>query len=187
MYFYHMRRMKPVLLTSLLTLTIFVSVLFISCEKSAIKYNDTTLVRPCEDVVCLNGGACSDGVCHCAYGFEGVHCETKWSDKFIGTYKASDECYTGSNQYYLVNILPVPNYSGMLNIQNLGTACPGTSFVATINPEKTTFHIAPQSTCGNIYISGEGNMNGQYINIYLVQRDSVNHVSTNCSIVLDKQ
>lgn len=179
--------MKPVLLTCLLTLSVFITVLFISCEKSAITYNDTTKVRPCANVICLNGGACSDGVCHCANGYEGNHCETKWSDKFIGTYKASDDCFSGSGQYYMVNILPVPNYAGKIKIQNLGTACPGTAFEAIINPEKTTFHINPQSTCGNNYTSGEGNMNGQYINIYLVQRDSVNHTSTHCSIVLDKQ
>ena len=31
---------------------------------------------PCENVVCLNGGACSDGTCICPSGYTGAHCET---------------------------------------------------------------------------------------------------------------
>jgi hypothetical protein len=183
-----MRLLKPVYLTSLVTLSLFVVTAFFACKKKEIKYNDTTLVRPCDNVICLNGGSCSDGLCYCAAGFEGTKCDKKWSDRYIGTYKASDDCYNDSiNPYYLVNILPVPSFAQRINIQNLGTACPGTIIEATINAEKTSFIIPSQTTCGNIYISGNGNINGGFINVYLVQRDSSAHTSKYCSIILDKQ
>lgn len=182
-----MRITKPVYLTTLVTLSLFAITAFFACNKGDIKYNDTTKIRPCENVICLNGGVCTDGVCACAAGYEGVKCATKWSDRYIGTFKASDECYTGSNGYYIVNILPVPSYAQKINIQNLGTACPGTIIEAIINPEKTSFNIPSQTTCGNIYLSGNGSINGDYINVFLVQRDSSAHTTKTCSIILDKQ
>lgn len=178
---------KVVTLATVFTLTIFSTVLFFSCKKKAIKYNDSTLIRPCENVICLNGGTCKDGLCYCPVGYEGLKCATKWSEKFLGYYKASDECYTGTNNFYFVNITPILEYANKMTIHNLGTACPGTLLEAVINPEKTTFHIPSQTTCNNIYISGNGNINGDYINIYLEQRDSTNHTSNNCSIILDRQ
>lgn len=166
---------------------IFVVTLFVACKKKDIEYNDTTNIRPCENVICLNGGTCTDGVCNCAVGYEGTNCNKKWSDRFVGNYKATDECYTGSNEYYMVNILPFPNYASKINIQNLGTACPGQILEASINPERTAFKIPMQQICGNTYVGGEGSINGDYINIYLEQRDTMLHTSNNCSIVLDKQ
>jgi len=44
-----------------------------------------------------------------------------------------------------------------------------------------------QLTCGDIYLSGYGNLNGTYVNVYLTSRDTVLHTSTQCSIVLSKQ
>ena len=39
---------------------------------------------PCENAVCLNGGACSDGICICPSGYTGAHCETTISSNCAG-------------------------------------------------------------------------------------------------------
>ena len=36
----------------------------------------TACSDPCDDTVCLNGGACSDGTCICPDGFTGENCQT---------------------------------------------------------------------------------------------------------------
>lgn len=50
-------------------------VIIYACEKEGIQ--PPTPVNPCENVICLNGGACYDGDCHCANGYSGVRCQDK--------------------------------------------------------------------------------------------------------------
>lgn len=184
-----MNKFKLISGTSFAVLIVFSIAFFTSCEKKAIKYNDTTLVRPCENVICLNGGSCDDGLCQCPVGYEGVKCEKKWSEKFVGNYIASDECFTGAGAFYDVVINPDNVYPYKMHFFDLGVVCTATDIVADINPEKSTFMISMQNTCGDIYTSGYGNIssNGNYINVYLKHRDSVNHTSQDCSIVLNRK
>lgn len=174
-----------VLATVIVVSLAFTSMLFQSCKKKAIKYNDTTLIRPCDNVVCFNGGTCKDGLCICAAGFEGAQCKTPWNEKFVGTYVANDQCSVSN--LYNVSIAPVAGKADGLNLVNLGTICSAATLNATITPEKTVFSIPMQKTCGDIYISGIGNINSSFINVSLVARDSFNHTSTQCSIILTKQ
>lgn len=181
-----MKQLKIVTFTFIAVAFAFVSIVFNSCDKKAIKYNDTTLIRPCDNVVCLNGASCVDGVCVCPKGYEGNKCEIKWSAKFTGNYQASDACYTGATGFYNVGITPDPNYAYKIRFYNLGTFCPAMVINADIDPERTTFQFPMQNTCGNLYLSGYGNINGDFINIYLKSRDTVLHSSDQCSIVLTK-
>lgn len=180
-----MNRSRLIQLTSLAVISVFSIFLVFSCNKSA-KYNDTTLIRPCDNVICLNGGVCKDGVCSCPQGFEGTQCQTKWSDKFLGNYLADDACDTSSN-YYSVVINADPQYAYKLRIYHLGLNCKDSLLYATINPEKTSFVIPVQHTCGSLYISGSGNLNNKYINVYLYTRDSSMHTGSSCSILLNRQ
>lgn len=45
---------------------------------------------PCEDVTCLNGGACMDGTCLCEEYYNGQDCEEyvleKYAGKYVGTH-----------------------------------------------------------------------------------------------------
>ncbi len=55
------------------TLLFSTMLLFFSCSKS----------DPCEDILCTNGGTCSDGKCQCPNGFEGPLCETESIPKAV--------------------------------------------------------------------------------------------------------
>jgi hypothetical protein len=184
-----MNKLKVVSGTIAFVFLCFGLVLISSCKKKAVKYNDTTNVRPCENVICLNGGSCSDGYCQCPTGYEGLKCEKKWSDKFLGTYITSDECYTGPNGFYDVTIVADQSQTTKIIFYNLGTTCSSSPIEAVINPERTSFIFPMQNACGNNYISGYGNINtnGNYINVYLKSRDSANHTSLNCSMILNKK
>ncbi len=47
---------------------------------------------PCQNVICLNLGACENGTCVCPTGFEGQRCEIYSRDKFIKTFNGHDTC-----------------------------------------------------------------------------------------------
>lgn len=177
-----------VILSTLIAVLFLFSLIFISaCNKDKTKYNDTTLIRPCDNVICLNGGTCNDGLCYCPQGFEGKQCATRWSDKFVGNYIVDDNCDTSSLGYYEAIINADAAYAYKLKLYNTGLACPAQIINAIINPEKTSFEIPVQNTCGDLYLSGTGNISGNFVNIYLVARDTVNHTSQTCSLVMSRK
>lgn len=181
-----MKTIRIIFSTLAIVISLFSVVLFISCNKGSVKYNSSTLVHPCDNVICLNGGTCTDGLCYCPQGFEGAQCATRWSDRFIGNYLADDACDT-TNGYYNTVISADPGYAYKMRLFNVGLFCPGTIMEATINPEKTSFMIPFQKGCGNLYLSGYGNMNGTTINVFLNARDTMNHTTNSCSIIMSKQ
>lgn len=83
-----MKSVKHIALSALLTVGAFGTVLYTACNKDE-----------CKDVVCQNGGTCSEGKCTCATGYEGTNCETKSRDKFVGTYTGAESCTTGTDNY----------------------------------------------------------------------------------------
>jgi len=46
--------------------------------------------NPCDNVLCGDQGYCDDGTCICEDGYEGLACESKTIDKFIGVYTSTD-------------------------------------------------------------------------------------------------
>lgn len=182
-----MNHFKIVIATTSFILLAFSAILFNSCKKKEIKYNDTTLTRPCENVICLNGGNCSDGICQCPKGYEGDKCQYKWNEKFTGNYNAVDDCAISGTPPYQVVITPDINAAFNINLYNIGVICPAKIIKAEVNPEKTSLLVFNQPICGNNWVSGYGNVNGTFINFYLTTRDTVNHTGKVCSIILSKQ
>ncbi|HMN32529.1 MAG TPA: calcium-binding EGF-like domain-containing protein [Chitinophagaceae bacterium] len=181
-----MKKIQLVLYTSSFILLSFFMIVMNACKKKEIKYNDTTLIRPCENVVCLNGGNCVDGQCNCPKGYEGTKCEVKWNQKFSGSFIAVDDCNMANPNYHVV-LSPDAGTPYIVNIYNLGIFCPNKIIKAEVNPEKTSFIIHNQNTCGNNWISGYANVNGNFINFYLNTRDSVQHTGNVCSIIISKE
>lgn len=57
---------------------------------------------PCKDVNC-NDGVCLEGTCLCDDGFEGVNCDKRESDKFVGTWTGPLDCGAiGENEGTLI-------------------------------------------------------------------------------------
>lgn len=81
--------LKTILLAALGTFAAFSAVTYTSCN------NDK-----CKAIVCAYGGVCKEGECICVPGYEGPQCETKASEKFLGTWTVSEVgTYTRSVQY----------------------------------------------------------------------------------------
>lgn len=179
-----MKKIKLIAFSSLSFLALCLLV-FGSCEKSEFVYGPTTYYKPCEKVSCFNGGYCIDGLCRCPIGFEGESCQTRSSDKFVGFYDAVDQCNTAPD--YICNISADNSDATKLIITDLGVICPNYTLLAYIQSEKTSFEIPLQASCGNYYISGNGNMNGNLINVFIQARDTVLHTSTSCTISLNKK
>lgn len=59
-----MQKIRFSILTALFVLLTFSIVTYTSCT-----------VDKCDNLVCLNGGSCTDGVCKCPTGYSGVLCE----------------------------------------------------------------------------------------------------------------
>lgn len=80
-----MNRIKNIALSIFLTLGAFTAVTITSCNKDE-----------CKDVVCNNGGTCIAGVCSCPTGYEGVNCDTRTRDRFVGSWTGQDVCGSGT-------------------------------------------------------------------------------------------
>ena len=79
-----MKSIKHIALSIILTLGVFGAVLYTSCQKSG-----------CKGVTCLNGSACSGGICGpCLPGIGGTNCETIYRKLYSGN------IYTGVATYY---------------------------------------------------------------------------------------
>ena len=182
-----MKKQIELIAVAALTFMALVVVVFSSCEKQGINYGPTTYYKPCEDVLCLNGGICHDGNCDCPIGFEGVKCETRAVDKFVGNYEAFDACYMNAQSSYSASIQTDFTPVTELTLKGLAPTFCSNDITAYIVREKTNFDIPFQKTCGDYYVSGEGNINGNLLNINLSFRDSLNHSTSNCNITMNKQ
>jgi len=76
-----MNPIRSILLTALLFISVFSSIIYSACKKDK-----------CNNVVCKNEGVCNGGGCICLTGFEGPRCELLSRDKFIATYNGHDIC-----------------------------------------------------------------------------------------------
>ncbi len=173
-------------LITLSTLTFFalVTIVFSSCEKQEQNFGPTTFYKPCANVVCLNGGACTDGYCFCPLGFEGEKCATRSVDKFVHTYQAFNDCYMDNKISYTASIEADFNPIAELKLKNVSKKC-SNDITAFVRKDNTNFDIPFQSSCGSLYVSGEGNRYDSVLNINLVFRDSANHSTSTCSIIMN--
>lgn len=181
-----MKQIRIASITASLTIFIFCIVAMVGCTKNSDLIINGTNIQACKNVVCYNGGTCLDGTCHCPAGFEGTDCNSKWNDRYTGNYSANDACASGNA--YNVTISPVINRGDGILVNNISSFAPNVNLQGTLSPNKTTVNFAPQRFADSLYISGTSTQteSKEFINIWLVARDTFHHSSSNCSIVLRK-
>lgn len=158
-----MRRFSIIVSTTVLFFIMASAVVFNACTKDL-----------CKDLICKNNGVCRDGRCKCGLGYEGVNCEYKMYEKFIGTWDGTYRC-NGSVPETITNIIAPgdkPNAIVIYDIFNQGTA-----INATVDLEK--INIEAQNI-GSFTFSGNGYVEGNYITIFIEQKNVVSGVTNSC-------
>jgi hypothetical protein len=163
-----MKSIKHIALSAFLTVSAFGSVFYTACNKDK-----------CKDVVCQNGGTCSEGNCTCVTGYEGTNCETKSRDKFIKSWSATD--VTGSTS------LPYTASIGASTSSDVTAVVIGNTFSDNfflIGPIKATVNgntitIPSQNPDNNKYsLSGTGTLAaGKITWSYTIKNDSTSATS----------
>lgn len=72
------KSINHIILSAILTLSVFCAVVYASCTKDA-----------CKGVYCLNAGSCAGGSCNCKSGIGGPNCETVYRTVYANTYKGN--------------------------------------------------------------------------------------------------
>lgn len=166
-----MKSFKNILFSAFLTLGAFGAVTYTSCNKDE-----------CKDVVCQNGGTCSNGNCACPAGFEGNLCQDKTNVKYAGTYTAVDNI--GS---YIVTITADPSNPTKVLVKNLGDyGCTiggditwdgiTSSTMLTINDTKCATTLNGSFNYSNV--SNITTLTGSYTATYGATTDNINVVLT---------
>lgn len=152
-----MKKISVILSSLFVFMTIASSVVFNACTKD-----------PCKDIICKNNGICRDGSCRCSLGFEGPFCATKMYEKFIGSWDGTYRCngLLPETETIIVDPEPEPNRIRIYNIfqQNVG-------ITATVNVEKVDIE---SQTIGNITYRGNGYVEGNYMTLYIEEKDNSN-------------
>ena len=135
-----MRTFKQIALSAALAISAFGAVTYTSCNPDA-----------CKDVVCQNGGTCSDGNCTCATGYEGTNCETKATAKFVKQWSASDKEATTTTTIptYVsaivtgagVTDIKISNFSGLFTNDVVATVSGNTITVSSQQPDNDGYYV----------------------------------------------
>jgi hypothetical protein len=136
-----MKSIKHIVLGAFLTLSAFSAVLYTSCGKDA-----------CKDVVCNNGGTCTDGLCTCPTGFIGTNCETR---AFVGSWKGSD-VWSQSGNYPNITISLANSSTTASNviITNPGGFGSTVTVTGTLSADGKTITYTSQPVSSSVNISG---------------------------------
>lgn len=126
---------------------------------------DTTEPDPCAKVECGPHGACNNGTCDCAPGYEkdvNGRCDLLITDKLTGKYNGEDFDTKGASvTKYTSAIEVLPNVLGKVTITNLGNyecknTATGTSLEYKVEATVTGDSVSINSkTCNNLFV-GKG-------------------------------
>ena len=158
-----MKQFNVVLTTTLLFLLLASGVVFNACVKD-----------PCANITCMNNGVCRDGRCKCAPGYEGPYCQSKMYEKFIGTYQGTYRCNGSVPDERTVIIAPGVTPS-TISIYNIFTQ--NQAIDATVDGDKITIS---EQTINNVVYKGDGYVEGNYITLFVEQKDNGTGIYSDC-------
>lgn len=155
-----MKSIRHIALTAMLTVGSFSAITYTSCTKD-----------DCRDVICWNGGTCTDGFCTCPTGFSGENCQIILADQFPGVYIGKDMCKEATDEYAVSIYLNPTNQK--LTISNLYN----TNFSAFATLESAGLLRFEGISMGTTY-SGTATLSGDQITINYTITDGT--VTDNC-------
>ena len=161
-----MKNLKSILIAGFLTVGTFATSVFTSCNPDA-----------CKDVVCNNGGTCTDGTCSCVAGFEGTNCDTESRTKIFGSFLLSGtdsdgDTYTNINTTVSTSSSSATKFIFSVPLAALSLTCTMTG--------ANTFTI-DQTTVSGVTTTGSGTYNGTTLTISINQNDAAGTLITNLS------
>ncbi len=173
-----MKAFRQVILSALLTLGAFTSVVFY-----------TSCKNKCGSITCQNGGTCSDNKCSCPTGYYNNACQSAWDDPLIGTYHCSrsgcSPAVIGVNAW-TSTITKNSVYSGytinISNFDNSNTIVTGTvdSAIGGIN------HIVVAPAPGTFGVNATGTYENGVIKLQFTTASSTG-AGYSCNMELVKQ
>jgi hypothetical protein len=145
-----MKSIRNIAFSALLTFGAFGAITYTACNKDE-----------CKDVVCQNGGTCSEGNCTCATGYEGTNCETVSAKKFIGTgaWNVSEPSCGGN---YTTTVSTGTKATSII-IANLGNFTTPSMVVA--NADKNSLVINSYTDPAGRVFTGSGTFSGDSYSI----------------------
>jgi hypothetical protein len=158
-----MSKIKIILSTVSIFILFATGVVFNACTKD-----------PCKKIICRNDGICRDGRCKCTPGFEGVNCELKMFEKFIGTWDGYYRC-NGNPAIIITNVVAPGTKPNKIEIYNLFNQ--NVNILADVDVEKINI---PSQTIGNITYSGTGDITGKYVTLFIQQYNNTTFDLTSC-------
>ena len=144
-----MKSIRYVLVSTFLTLSIFVAWSYASCTKDS-----------CKAVTCLNGGTCSGGSCvNCPKGIGGVGCEIEYRRLYAYTYAGSGT--DDSSLVYINNTLNFSpgndsNYTKMQLVWNGGPRSVSMPIVLVTNTSNGSTFTVVSTTVDTFTYTGAG-------------------------------
>lgn len=168
-----MKSFKQIALSAFLTISAFGAVVYTSCNKDE-----------CKDVVCQNGGTCSEGKCTCPTGIGGDKCETIFRTTYANTYVGNGtDNATPSNTYtnWRMSFSTVgTDVTKMELILKDNTSAPVITVPVTLSNTTTTgsvFTITSTVSGGYTY-TGTGNISGTIASMTLTEKENATGATT---------
>ncbi len=155
---------RNIFISAFLTLAIFTAIAYTSCKKDK-----------CENVICLNLGACDEGSCVCPIGYEGDRCEILSRDKFIFTYNGHDTCNidtTKTFESYPIYFRAVLNNPRQMMMKNFLNDMDDSAICTVMGIDTFVFNGANNSTT---YVGTGKWSNDSLWLVYRVERDTTSY------------
>jgi hypothetical protein len=131
--------------------------------------------NPCKQIECKNNGTCREGACACPSGYEGIYCENKASDKFIG-YWDGIRRRNGSKDSNLTLIIAPGDNQKEIKLYGLYSL----NFPFKADVSLTNLSIPFQFVGGKVGFRGNGYVEkDKYIKLYYEELDSLGTIR-NC-------
>lgn len=162
-----MKSFKQIALGAALTIGAFSATLYTSCNQDE-----------CKDVVCQNGGTCTEGKCTCPSGVGGTNCETIYRTGYTNTYKGNgtdNATPAGTYTDWRMTFSTVgTDLTKMEIVLKDNTSAPVVTLPITLSAMTATgsvFTITSTSANGATY-TGTGNVSNSIASMTLTEKDN---------------